>query len=141
MESIISTEKVKELLPQKEPFVMVDHLLKYSKETITTGFPINTNNLFIEDGVFNESGMIENIAQSVALHTSYDYYLQQEEAPVGYIGTINNIQLFKRPKPNDYLITKIKILQEFMGITLVEGEVICNDEVLLKGKMKTFIAE
>lgn len=141
MESIVSTKTIKELLPQKTPFVMVNDLLDYSKEEITTGFTIQTDNLFVEDGYFNESGLIENIAQSIALHTSYDFYLRKEEAPVGYIGTISNIQLYKRPKSDNYITTKVEIIKEFMGITLVWGQVFLGKELLLEAKMKTFIAE
>ncbi len=141
MESIVSTETIKELLPQKKPFVMVNDLLDYSKESITTGFSIKADNLFVEDGYFNVSGLIENIAQSIALHTSYDFYLKEEEAPVGYIGTISNVQLFKRPEQNSYITTKVEIIKEFMGITLVWGQVFLDEEVLLEAKMKTFIAE
>ena len=141
MDSIISTEKIKELLPQKAPFVMVSHLIEYSKEAITTGFPIEKENLFIEDGYFNESGMIENIAQSIALHTSYDFYLRNEEAPVGYIGTINKVKLFKRPKLNEFITTKVEIIKEFMGITLVTGQITCEDEIIFEAEMKTFVVQ
>lgn len=141
IKSLIPENEIRELLPQKAPFTMVSHLIRYEKEAITTGLKIDDNNLFIEDGCFNESGMIENMAQSIALHTSYDFFLREEEAPVGYIGTISNVKLFKRPKLNNYITTKVEIIQEFMGITLVTGKVICNNEILLEAKMKTFITE
>lgn len=141
MESILSIEKIKELLPQKAPFVMVNQLLEYSEKTITTGFTIEKENIFIEDGYFNESGMIENIAQSTALHTGYDFYMRNEDAPVGYIGSISNVKLFKRPKLNKYITTKVEIIKEFMGITLVTGQIFCEDEILLEAKMKTVITE
>lgn len=141
MESIIPTEKIKELLPQKAPFVMVNYLLEYSKTSITTGLSIKKENIFIEDGYFNESGMIENIAQSIALHTSYDFYLRNEESPIGYIGTIDNIKLFGRPKLDNYITTKVEIIQEFMGVTLVKGKIVCDNEIMLEAKMKTYIAK
>ena len=37
---------------------------------------------------FVESGIIEHMAQSVALHTGYQFYLRKEQAPTGYIGSI-----------------------------------------------------
>lgn len=141
MESILPIEKIKELLPQKEPFVMVNHLLEYSETAITTGFEIEKENIFIEEGCFNESGMIENIAQSTALHTSYDFFKRNEKAPVGYIGTISNVKLFKRPKIGMYLTTKVEIIKEFMGITLVVGQIFCENTLMFEAKIKTFIAE
>lgn len=141
MKAIISKEKVKELLPQKTPFVMVEELLEYSPENITTGMRIEASNLFIENGMFNESGLLENIAQSTALHTSYGYYVRGEKAPVGYIGTISGVKIHGLPKVDDYIVTKVEIIKEFMGVTMIEGKVLLDDRILVEAKMKTFIAE
>lgn len=140
MQSIISFEKVKELLPQKSPFVMVHKLLEHDEDSIITSLLIEEDNIFCHNGVFSESGLIEHLAQSVALHTGYDFFVKNEAAPVGYIGTINNLTINKLPKLGQTLQTNVKIVTEFMGVTLVEGEVTCEDEVVLSAKMKTFIA-
>lgn len=140
MQSIISFEKVKELLPQKFPFVMVHKLLEHDEDSIITSLLIEEDNIFCHNGVFSESGLIEHLAQSVALHTGYDFFVKNEAAPVGYIGTINNLTINKLPKLGQTLQTNVKIVTEFMGVTLVEGEVTCEDEVVLSAKMKTFIA-
>lgn len=141
MNSLIPENKIRELLPQKAPFTMVSHLLKFEEKTITTGLTIDEENLFIEDGFFNESGMIENIAQSIALHISYGYSLKDIEAPVGYIGAIKNIKLFDRPKSNAIITTEVMVLKEFMGVTLIEGKVLCDNKVLMTAQMKTFLSE
>lgn len=140
MQSIISFEKVKALIPQKKPFDMVDGLLAYFDNEVKTNFQIREDNLFVENGCFNASGMLENIAQSIALHTSYGYFLRKEKAPIGYIGSISNVKVFNLPKLNSTIKTHVKIIQEFMGVTLIEGEVFCNDKLCLQTKMKTFIA-
>ena len=140
MQSIISFEKVKELIPQKFPFVMVHKLLAHEEDMILTSLLVEEDNIFCHNGVFSESGLIEHLAQSVALHTGYDYFVRNEAAPVGYIGTINNLTINKLPKVRQTLQTSVKIIMEFMGVTLVEGEVTCEGEVILSAKMKTFIA-
>lgn len=141
METIISVEKVKELLPQKAPFVMVNYLLDYTEETIVTGMKVNEDNLFVENGIFNESGMLENIAQSTALHTSYGYFLRKEEAPVGYIGSISNVKIHNYPTIDALITTEVRIIKEFMGVTMIEGKLLQNGEVMMETKMKTFLAE
>lgn len=140
MQSIISTEKVQELLPQKFPFVMVHKLLEHGEDTILTSLLVEEDNIFSHNGVFSESGLIEHLAQSVALHTGYDFFVKNETAPVGYIGTIDNLTIHKLPNVGQTLQTRVNILTEFMGVTLVEGEVMCDGEVILSSKMKTFIA-
>lgn len=141
MESIISLEKVKDLLPQKYPFAMVDSLLTYEEESVLTSYTVEENDIFAINGVLNESGLIENFAQSIALHTSYGYFLRNEKAPIGYIGSISNLKVYDFPKVGDKIETSVTIVKEFMGITLVEGETRYQGEVILTAKMKTFIAE
>lgn len=140
MKSLIPSDKINELLPQKHPFVMIKEMLDYQENEITTRTKIDAENLFIEKGKFNESGLIENFAQSIALHTSYGYFLRNEVAPVGYIGSVSNAIINRLPKVGEVIITKIEIITEFSGITLVQGETRCNGEMILSAKMKTFIA-
>jgi 3-hydroxymyristoyl/3-hydroxydecanoyl-(acyl carrier protein) dehydratase len=141
MKSIVSIEKIRELLPQKAPFQMVSHLFKYEETGITTGLTIDENNIFVEDDFFNESGMIENIAQSIALHIGYRYFLLDIEAPVGYIGSVSRVVLHDRPKINDFITTEIEVIKEFMGITLIEGKILCDDKVIMTAQMKTFLSQ
>ncbi len=131
---------VAELLPQKYPFVMVDTLIHYTETSIQSGYTIRPANIFAEEGVFLEGGIIEHMAQSVALHTGYQYFLKNEPAPVGYIGSINNVSIQRLPAVGETLITRVEILQEFMGITLVAVETFVNDLPVASGKMKTVLA-
>jgi len=129
------------LIPQKFPFVMVDTLISFSKSDVTSEFTINKDNLFFLNDELSEPGLIENMAQTVALHTGYDFFLRGEEAPTGYIGSIKKIEIIKLPQVGDTITTHVKILQEFLGITLVEIEVFDkNKQVIVLGQMKTVIA-
>lgn len=129
------------LIPQKFPFVMVDVLLSFSKSDLTSSFTIKKDNLFYLNGELSEPGLIENMAQTVALHTGYDFFLRNEEAPIGYIGSIKKIEIKKLPKVQEIIETKAVILQEFLGITLVEIEVYNSaKELIASGQMKTVIA-
>jgi len=137
MNSLIPLELVEQLLPQKKPFAMVHYLYEINEEFVTTGYLIKEDAIFLERGNFNESGMIENIAQSIALYTNYALYLENKEANKGYIGAINNIKLLRYPKLGDLITTKIKVITEFMGVTLVEGVIFLKEEEIFSLKMKT----
>ncbi|MBP0905246.1 hypothetical protein ACFSKN_11285 [Mariniflexile gromovii] len=131
---------VSHLIPQKPPFVMVDTLLEFSENKITSSFKISDTNLFIKDSLFLESGVIENMAQTVALHTGYTYFLRGENAPTGYIGAIKKVDIWQLPKLNETITTKASILQEFMGVTMVEVKVYnANSEEIASAQMKTVI--
>ncbi len=129
------------LIPQKFPFVMVDTLVSFSKSDITSLFTIKKDNLFFLNDELSEPGLIESMAQTVALHTGYEFFLRGEEAPTGYIGSIKKIEIVKLPKVGEVISTHVNILQEFLGITLVEIKVVNeNKEVIASGQMKTVIA-
>jgi 3-hydroxyacyl-[acyl-carrier-protein] dehydratase len=137
---ILDRDFVGNLIPQKFPFVMVDKLISFSENFITSGFTIEETNIFTKDGIFQEAGLIEHMAQSVALYTGYQFYLKNEPAPMGYIGAIKSLDIFKLPKVNDNIITKVNVLQEFSGVTLVEISVYLDEIEIANGQMKTVLA-
>jgi len=143
MEMMLPLEKVavENLLPQKFPFVMVDTLYSFTAASLVSGLQIQSNNIFFENGTFLEAGLIEHMAQSVALHTGYDFFLRNEIAPTGYIGSIKDIEIKKLPKINDTIQSTVTILQEFAGITLVNIVTTLNNEEIANGQMKTVLAQ
>lgn len=132
---------IKDLIPQKFPFVMVDTLLEFSNSNVISSLKILEENIFFENNTLSAPGIIENMAQTIALHSGYSYFLKGEEAPVGYIGSIKKIDVLALPKLNETITTKGTIITEFMGVTLVELKVFnANNEMIAHGEMKTVIA-
>lgn len=139
--AILEKEMVENLLPQKFPFVMVDAMLSYSETSLVSGLKIQSKNIFVTDNTFLEAGLIEHMAQSVALHTGYQFFLKNEIAPTGYIGSIKEIEIKKLPKLNETIQSEVTILQEFAGITLVDIVTTLNNEEIARGQMKTVLAK
>ncbi|RDK88733.1 hypothetical protein [Marinirhabdus gelatinilytica] len=131
---------VQNLIPQKKPFVMVDKLLYFSSEKVVSGFTVSSENLFSENKHFTAPGLIEHMAQTVALYTGYQYYLKNEPAPVGYIGSIKKVEIERLPKISEELTTTATILHEIMGVTLVNIITECNGSTIAASQMKTVIA-
>ena len=136
---IIDSDFVAHLIPQKFPFVMVDTLLAFSENQITAGLTVPLDNIFVADAIFQESGLIEHMAQSVALYTGYQFYLKQEPAPTGYIGSIKSIEIVRLPRLGDVIETTVTVLQEFMGVTLVDISSKVNTIEIARGQMKTVL--
>lgn len=130
---------VESLIPQRFPFVMVNSIAAYSENHLISGFEIKEGNIFVQDGIFQASGLIEHQAQSVALHTGYKFYLLGKEAPTGYIGAIKSFEAEVLPKIGDQLTTEATILNEMMGVTLVEIITKINETIIAKSQMKTVI--
>ncbi|WP_125718646.1 hypothetical protein [Flavobacterium ustbae] len=139
--ALLEKEMVENLLPQKFPFVMVDTMHFYSETSLVSALEIQSDNIFVSNRIFLEAGLIEHMAQSVALHTGYQYFLKNEIAPTGYIGSIKEIEIKKLPNVNDIIQSEVTILQEFAGITLVDIVTTLNNEEIARGQMKTVLAK
>ncbi|CAA7195327.1 MULTISPECIES: hypothetical protein [Chryseobacterium] len=130
---------VESLIPQKFPFVMVNSITDFSENHLISGFEIKEDNIFVQDTIFQASGLLEHQAQSVALHTGYKYHLLGKETPTGYIGAIKTFETEVLPKIGDVLITEINILSEIMGVTLVNASTKLNNKIISTSQMKTVI--
>ena len=139
----IITDKtfVESLIPQKKPFIMVDKLLFFSEEKVVSGLTVSEENIFTNNKTFTAPGVIEHMAQTVALYTGYQYFLKNLPAPTGYIGAIKKVEIFELPKVSDELITTVKILHEILGVTLVQIETLNSGVVVASSEMKTVIVK
>ncbi len=130
---------IQSLIPQKPPFVMVDKLFSVTETVTTTGFCIKADNIFLQDGMFKEPGLVENIAQTAAASAGYVSYTENKPVLVGYIGAVNNLQVFALPKTGDELITEITTENQIFDVTLISGKITCNGQLIAQCKMKIFI--
>ncbi len=115
---------IKKLIPQREPIIMVDAIFEYQENKVVGGLTI-----------------LEHMAQTVALYTGYDYFIKNMQAPVGYIGSMKNVEIFHLPQTNETLITTVHILHEIMDVTLVNIVSKIGEKIIASGEMKTVIAE
>ena len=132
---------IQQLIPQRSPIIMVDTILAYEEMKVVGGLTIKEESIFVNNNELQEPGILEHMAQTVALYTGYQYYINQMQAPTGYIGSMKSIEIVRLPKLNEQLITTATILHEVMGVTLVDIETFCQNELIAKGQMKTVIAE
>lgn len=137
----ISGDTLLHLIPQRHPMVMVSSLEYYDVDRLTSSFLVAEGSLFVNEEGLAESGLLEHMAQSVALHTGYDYFLRSTKAPIGYIGSMQQVQIDALPAIGQRVFTEIQIIQEFMGVTLVEIITKLEGAIIAKAQMKTVIAD
>lgn len=136
---MIPIDIIETLIPQRRPFVMIDKLLGVTEASTTTGFTIKPDNIFVENGVFKEPGLVENIAQTAAASAGYVAHTENQPVKVGYIGAVNGLQIFSLPKVGDELITEITTENQIFDVTLISGKITCNGHLIAQCKMKIFI--
>ena len=131
-----------ELLPQKPPFIMIDKLEFCDREITITNLKIQSKNIFCDNGIFSESGLIENIAQSCAARVGYiNKYISKESIHLGFIGTIRNLEILRLPKTDEFITTEINVLEEIFRMTLVKAAVKAGNELIASCEMKISISE
>jgi len=135
----IRDEAIKNLLPQREPMLMVDAFYEASDLEADTGLTIANNNLFCNDGLFTEPGLIEHIAQSASAFAGYKALLANKPAPTGFIGEVKKSRIHFLPRAGDVLCTHICILKEILGVTLLSAETIVDGKTVVQCQMKIFI--
>lgn len=139
----INNVDIHELLPQQEPFVMVGRLKHFDMALTESETTVSPNNIFTsEDGVFSESGIIENIAQTCAARIGYvNKYLLKERIHIGFIGSIRNLRIHHLPKVNETITTSIATIEEIFGMTLVRATVKVGDKLIAEAEMKIAVSE
>jgi len=135
----ISDLDIQQLIPQREPMVMISGLLEASDRSVTTCFHIKEGNIFLNEDVFQENGLIENIAQSAAAMNGYHALIAGEAVKKGYIGGIKNLEVHALPEKGDQLTTLITETHNVMDASIILGEVRRDGQLLAKCEMKIFI--
>ncbi len=121
--------QITDLIPQRPPFVMVDTVLASDASSTLSSFFIREDNLFVENGIFREPGMIENIAQTVAAGRGYQGRLENKAPRIGYIGSVKNVKIHFLPKVNTKLETRVEITSQVLQFTSVSGKILSEGKL------------
>lgn len=128
-------------IPQRPPFVMVDEIIKADEQACTTKFLIEADNIFVKKGFLGEPALVENIAQTAAAHTGYLCSQKNEPIPVGFIGAVQQLEVFTLPAVNEMLETEITVKNQVMNVTLIFGKITCMQKPIAQCEMKIFIQQ
>lgn len=130
-----------QLMPQRPPIVMADSLSNVTADGSDSTLTILPENIFVQDGELREPGIIEHIAQSAACYAGYDTYVHGLAPKLGYIGEIKKMTIVKLPRVGQTMHTRLDVMGEAAGVTLIQATVRVEDEVIAEGRMKIFIKE
>jgi predicted hotdog family 3-hydroxylacyl-ACP dehydratase len=135
----IKGESIKELIPQRDPIIMIDTFYGATDSEADTGLTVLSDNLFCSNGRFMEPGLVEHIAQSASAYAGYKAKMKSEPTPVGYIAEVKKFRIHFLPRTGDTLHTHIRIISEALGVSLLTAETKVDGEVSARCQMKIFI--
>ncbi|PWT78684.1 MAG: 3-hydroxyacyl-ACP dehydratase [Bacteroidetes bacterium] len=131
---------IRSLIPQRDPFVMIDHLSHTDERSGCSELQIRKENIFLSDDFLTEPGLIENIAQTAAARIGYICQKEKRPVPVGYIGAVQNLAIYALPRIHDRLMTEISIKNEIFHVSIITGRIRCNEQLIAECEMKIFIS-
>ena len=141
---------IKNFLPHREPFLMVDKVLELSEEYVATSFRIKSSNIFLENDSFNEVGLIENAAQTCSSIVGKSYFDDddiegQGTKLIGFISAIKKVLIIDCPKTGETIITKANLKSRFdaetYSISTLECSIYIADKEIASCEMNLFIQE
>lgn len=139
---ILQGDAARAIIPQKAPITMVDSLWIHDEKWTVSGLEILSDNLFVEDGKFQEPGLVENIAQTAALRAGYEFSKQEGGEPmVGFIGAIKKLKINTLPSAGDKLVTSIEEINKLFGVSVIRGRTELRGELIVECEMKIFLVE
>ena len=126
-----------ELLPQRPPFVMVDHLTDYSDQQSTCCLTVRPDNVFCDDGELAPAGLVEHIAQTCAARLGYyNRFILKKPVRLGFIGEVKDLNINRLPREGEQIETTITVLQDVFDVTLATAEVRVGTEVIATTGLK-----
>lgn len=138
-------EKVLAFIPQRPPIQLVHGIVDCTKSSALTEFKVEEGHLFVQNNHLTPSGLIENMAQSVALHSGYYAYQnaegEQKEPQVGYIAGVDKVTVNSLPNVGEVLSTEIQFLNEVFGVQIVKATVKSKGKIYCEGELKIINAQ
>jgi len=133
--------EITELIPQREPFVLVDRLVSWQPESVTTEFVVKEGHVLVNDGRLIEAGLAENMAQTAAAGAGYELLKNGGAVKLGFIGAISKLKILSLPKTGSTLKTTVQIEHKVMNVTVVSCKIENNGEIVAQCGMKIFLID
>jgi len=132
-------DRIQKYLPQRDPFVMVESLWINNETTTVTSLTILAENVLCENGLFTESGLLENMAQTAAVRVGYGFIEAGLEVPVGFITAIKDFKIQAYPKIGNVIYTEAEHVNDVMNFSIVKGRVYVNQQLIAEAEVRVFI--
>ena len=140
--TLITGEEILEYIPQRPPVVMVDTFYGIDERGCArSGLTVTADNLLVADGVLDECGIVEHIAQSGAPRAGF---MNPPMGPTGALGVNragNDQKVHFLPPVGSRLVTQNMVEQTVMNVTLLSARTECDGKPVAECRMKIYLEE
>ena len=135
---MLNTEQIKEIIPQREPFLMIDEVEKYIPGESCIAYKNVREDEYYFKGHFPGNPimpgvlMVEALAQTGAVAI---LSMEENKGRNALFGGINNLKFKKQVVPGDRLKLEVKIIKKKGPIGIGEALATVNGKVAVKGDL------
>ena len=135
---MLNKEQIKEIIPQREPFLMIDEVEQYIPGESCTAYKNIKEEEYYFKGHFPGNPimpgvlMVEALAQTGAVAI---LSMEENKGKNALFGGINNLKFKKQVIPGDRLKLEVKIIKKKGPIGIGEAIAIVDGKIAVKGEL------
>ena len=135
---MLNKEEIKKIIPQREPFLMIDEVEEYKPGESCTAYKNVSEEEYYFKGHFPENPimpgvlMVEALAQTGAVAI---LSLEENKNKNALFGGINNLKFKKQVVPGDRLKLEVKIIKQKGPVGIGEAIATVDGKVAVKGEL------
>lgn len=151
MQSFNSYIPIHHFLPHRVPMLMVDWIVELTSQEVKTIFEIKDDNVFIENDLFSEVGLIENAAQTCSSIVGQTFFVDDNQnikegvEVVGFISGIKKAKVYNLPKVGATISTMAILHSRFdadnYSICTIFSKTYNAEELIFEAEINLFIQE
>lgn len=136
---LVEAAAITRYIPHRPPFVLVDTLYSCGVDGAVAGFHV-TDNPMVFNGFFTEAGLIEHMAQSVALRAGWlgSQPGQAAAFSMGYIAGIKNARIYQLAPVGATILTRVRILINLGNMVLIDVDSHVGGQLLAECQLQLF---
>jgi 3-hydroxyacyl-[acyl-carrier-protein] dehydratase len=131
MEILFSTSKIKELIPQREPFLFVDEVYSIDESKITSGLNLSGDEDFFK-GHFPGMPVMPGVLLQEALFQSAAILLSSgNSSKIGVVTRVSNAKFKSVVRPNSKLLMEVELVERLANASFLKGKTMVDGKTVL----------
>ena len=139
MGKIILKKNIAQIIPHKNPMVMIDTYQRIDNDHASSEKTFPKNDYGCENGFVIDSILIECVAQTVAAHYGYQSLMKKEKSPdTGMLVSVDKFNFYHQISENSKIDIFISKTDRIGAFKLFKGQIRMKDKIVAAGNIKIF---
>ncbi|GGF03856.1 hypothetical protein [Hymenobacter cavernae] len=136
---LVTAAEVEAYIPQRRPFALIDTLYHCQPDEAWAGLRVRPDHLMVHLGYLSEAGILESMAQAVALKAGYEARQQGIAPRVGFIAALKAVYIHTLAPVGCTLLTHAEIVLQAPDVLVVKTTSGYNATLVAHCEMRLFL--